>query len=140
MAQLERILVAVDFSSPSDAVVDEALFLAQRFGASLDLMHVWRMSRNDDGPAAPLQSFVASEPGHRMTEYLARAEQLGVTARGRLERGDPENIILERASEGYDLVVIGTRGRSGIARVLRPSVAEHVVRKAPCPVLTVHSH
>jgi nucleotide-binding universal stress UspA family protein len=139
MAQLQKILVAVDFSTPCDAVVDEALLLAKRFGATLDLMHVWRMRESEEDPPAPLESFVTSVPGHRMAEYLDRAEELGVNASGRLERGDPEAIILARASEGYDLLVLGTRGRGALAHMVRPSVAEHVVRKAPCPVLTVHS-
>ena len=73
-----------------------------------------------------------------MQKYLQRAEGQGVNARGRLAQGDPETLILECADD-YDLIVMGTQGRSGVSHVLKPSVAEHVVRKADVPVLTVHA-
>jgi universal stress protein A len=140
MVRLSRILVPVDFSAPSDAAVDEAFFIAKRFTATVDLMHVWRPapSPDEDPPTAALSSFARSDVGHEMRRYLERAESEGVTARGRLAYGDPETLILECA-DGYDLIVMGTRGRSGVAHVLRPSVAEHVVRKANVPVLTIHA-
>ena len=139
MMQMMRILVPVDFSSPSDAAVDEAFFIARRFEASVDLMHVWRPSPSpDDEPATSLSSFARSDVGHEMRKYLERAEAEGVTARGRLAYGDPETLILDCEDE-YDLIVMGTRGRGGVSHVLRPSVAEHVVRRATIPVMTIHA-
>jgi universal stress protein A len=140
MVRLARILVPVDFSAPSDAAVEEAFFIAKRFTASVDLLHVWRPtpSLDDDVPAASLTSFARSDIGHEMRKYLERAEAQNVSARGRLAYGDPETVILECA-DGYDLIVMGTRGRSGVSHVLRPSVAEHVVRRATVPVLTIHA-
>jgi hypothetical protein len=59
---------------------------------------------------------------------------------GRLEQGDPEQVILGLASrDGYDLIVMGTHGRTGVSHLVRGSVAEHVVRRAQCPVLTIHA-
>jgi universal stress protein A len=141
MVRMSRILVPVDFSAPSDAAVEEAFFIAKRFTASVDLMHVWRPtpSPDDDVPAASLNSFVRSDVGREMRKYLERAEAQGVSVRGRLAYGDPETLILE-CSDGYDLIVMGTRGRSGASHLLRPSVAEHVVRRAHVPVLTIHAH
>jgi nucleotide-binding universal stress UspA family protein len=141
MARLSRILVPVDFSAPSDAAVEEAFFIAKRFTAVVDLMHVWRPtpSPDDDVPAASLSSFVRSDVGREMRRYLERAEAQSVTARGRLAYGDPETLILDCA-DGYDLIVMGTRGRNGASHLLKPSVAEHVVRRAHVPVLTIHAH
>jgi universal stress protein A len=139
MVRLARILVPVDFSGPSDAAVEEAIFIARRFDASIELLHVWRPEPStDDEPATSLTSFVRSDVGHEMKKYLERAEAQGVDVRGRLAHGDPETLILECADD-FDLIVMGTRGRSGVAHVLNPSVAEHVVRKANVPVLTIHA-
>lgn len=140
MVRLARILVPVDFSGPSDAAVEEAIFIAKRFDAQIELLHVWRPEPSPDPaePATSLTSFARSDVGHEMRKYLERAESQGVTVRGRLAHGDPEALILE-CSDDYDLVVMGTRGRSGVAHVLKPSVAEHVVRKANVPVLTIHA-
>jgi universal stress protein A len=141
MVRLSRILVPVDFSAPSDAAVDEAFFIAKRFTASVDLLHVWRPtpSPDDDVPAASLTSFARTDVGREMRRYLERAEAQAVPARGRLAYGDPETLILECA-DGYDLIVMGTRGRSAASHLLRPSVAEHVVRRANVPVMTIHAH
>lgn len=139
MVRLARILVPVDFTPPSDAAVEEALFLAKRFEATVDLMHVWRADPlPEDDSTDSLRSFARSDVGHEMKKYLERAEREGVIAHGRLSYGDPEELILEWADD-YDLIVMGTRGRSGVSHVLRPSVAEHVVRRANVPVLTIHS-
>jgi universal stress protein A len=140
MVRLARILVPVDFSAPSDAAVTEAFFIAKRFTATVDLLHVWRPTPapEDDVPTTSLSSFARSDVGHEMRKYLELAEGEGVTARGRLAYGDPETLILECA-DGYDLIVMGTRGRGGVSHVLRPSVAEHVVRRANVPVLTIHA-
>jgi nucleotide-binding universal stress UspA family protein len=140
MVRLARILVPVNFSGPSDAAVEEAIFIAKRFDASVELLHVWQPEPSNDGeaPAGSLTSFARSDVGHEMRKYLERAEAQGVEVRGRLAHGDPETLILECADD-YDLIVMGTRGRSGVAQVLNPSVAEHVVRKANVPVLTMHA-
>jgi nucleotide-binding universal stress UspA family protein len=135
MVRMGRILVPVDFSGPSDAAVEEAFFIARRFESQVDVMHVWRPRPNDE---ESLSMFARSDVGHEMRRYLERAEAEGIVARGRLAYGDPEALILEHAPE-YDLIVMGTRGRGGVAHVIRPSVAEHVVRRATVPVLTIHS-
>ena len=139
MVRLARILVPVDFSEPSDAAVEEAIFIARRFEAQMELLHVWRPdpSPDPDAPTGSLTSFARSDVGLEMRKYMELAESEGVAVRGRLACGDPEELILECADD-FDLVVMGTHGRSGVSHVLKPSVAEHVVRKANVPVLTIH--
>jgi nucleotide-binding universal stress UspA family protein len=140
MVRLARILVPVNFSGPSDAAVEEALFLARRLEASIELLYVWRPSASAEEESAEmaLSTFARSDVGHEMRRYLQQAEAAGVVARGRLAYGDPERLILEAAAE-HDLIVMGTRGRGSVSHVLRPSLAEHVVRRAPIPVLTIHA-
>jgi len=140
MVRLARILVPVNFSGPSDAAVEEAIFIARRFEAQVELLHVWAPEPSPDPEVAAgsLTSFARSDVGAEMRKYLEQVESQGVTVRGRLACGDPEQLILECADD-FDLVVMGTRGRSGASHVLKPSVAEHVVRKANVPVLTIHA-
>ena len=68
------------------------------------------------------------------------AAALGVTAETSVMTGRPAHAIVEHAKEGgFDLIVMGTHGRTGLSHVVMGSVAERIVRKAPCPVLTVHA-
>lgn len=139
MVRLARILVPVDFSGPSDAAVEEAIFIARRFAAQVELLHIWRPEPSPDPetPAGSLTSFARSDIGLEMRRYMEQAESQGVTVRGRLACGEPEELILECADD-FDLVVMGTQGRSGVSHLIKPSLAEHVVRKANVPVLTIH--
>ena len=87
----------------------------------------------------PLASFIGTEKGRRMQRLLENAELSGVAARGRLEVGEPAEVIPIVATAGdYDLIVMGTYPQSGLARFLKNGVVAEVVRFAPCPVLTVH--
>jgi nucleotide-binding universal stress UspA family protein len=143
MSQFKRILVPVDFSPCSDAAVEHAWQLGRVFGAEIHLVYVWKPSlftATAESPGLSLTSFAATEAGDRMKGCLERLEGKGARVMGRLEQGDPEHVILELASrDGYDLIVMGTHGRTGVAHLVRGSVAEHVVRRAPCPVLTIHA-
>jgi nucleotide-binding universal stress UspA family protein len=132
-----RILVPTDFSPPSEAALDYGRKLATHFDAALHLLHV--------GENLFLRAVVTD---HRLLEELTmRRVQDRLTDADRrrgavaiVERSDePANEILRYAkSANIDLIVMGTHGRTGFARVVLGSVAEAVVRGAPCPVLTVH--
>lgn len=135
MNALESILVPTDGSSPSLAALAHAVALAIDSDATIDVLYV----------EAPEDLAISSAPDVRaelervLSDAVARAHaQLG----GRLRRidvaGDPLRVILETAAEGrYDLIVMGTHGRTGRLQALLGSVAAGVVRNAPCPVLTV---
>lgn len=148
MYDLQRILVPVDFSGCSISALRYAVRFAVRFGATVEILHVYRPP-NDFFPPIPI-----TEPdGSRRTAFeFAREEaekELGdlvqreVASRGvevvpMVACGDPTQEILLRAGTGrYDLVIMGTRGRSGISHWLLGSVAESVVRRSSCPVLTI---
>lgn len=141
-----RILVPTDFSPASDAAVHYARALAETFGATLRLLHVL------EDPAAST-AFVADGYGVDTAdirealfadarERLARALPLTERARFHVTSealvGMPAATIVDyAAAAGANLIVMGTHGRTGLAHLLMGSVAEHVVRTAPCPVLTV---
>jgi nucleotide-binding universal stress UspA family protein len=143
-AKIRHVLVAHDFSETAQHALSLALDLAESLGAKVTVVHVYELPVYGfpEGPA--MTSDFAGE-----IETAARDVLKGVVARARrktvdidavLRQGAAWSEIDETAKEvGADLIVIGTRGRRGIARALLGSVAEKVVRTAPCPVLTVHA-
>lgn len=136
---IESILVPVDGSSPSLAALDHAIVLAEDSGASLDVLHVAVADEFSVGESVPL----STEAHDDIEAALDAAVELAISRLGpRVERleipGDPERVIVETArAGGYDLIVLGTHGRIGRLHEMMGSVAEGVVRSAPCPVLTV---
>ena len=147
MLKISKILTPVDYSPCSRAALDHALFFAQRFAAKVDVLHVWdvppsvradMMVMSEDGPQS-MQNVLLHGANREMDEFLAglSAEQRARVAI-KVEHGDAVPTIIEVAGrDGYDLVVMGTHGRTGLSQLLMGSVAEKVVRQAPCPVLTV---
>lgn len=146
MLKVRKILHASDFSACSRQALPHALFLARNFGAELHLLHALvphreRLDVPEDQAPEPedlmgrLEARAREELGELLGEEEAGAVKL-VTA---VRRGTyPAPTILRYArGEGIDLVVLGTHGRRAPGRLLLGSVAEEVVRLAPCPVLTL---
>jgi nucleotide-binding universal stress UspA family protein len=134
---MTRILVPTDFSPQSDAALEYARTLATTFGATLHVFHVLPnlfmravVSDPRDLEAAAL---------HQLADRLASGNHAGFEARVAVERSDDpgDEIVTYAQTNGIDLIVIGTHGRTGVAHALMGSVAEKVMRTAPCPVLTV---
>jgi nucleotide-binding universal stress UspA family protein len=146
--QVKTILVPVDFSDCALTALKYAEFVAKTFQAQIDVLHVWEPPRyvlpditvQIPGQAdQTLMDFARSEAGKDMEKFLMALEDDGtVEVRGRLESGDPTDRILELAAKGeYDMIVMGTHGRTGLSHLFLGSVAEKVVRRASCPVLTI---
>lgn len=148
MATFTKILAATDFSDDSNYALEYAEELARKFSAEILVMHV-------DQPLAPVMVSELS-PGldvgamnriaeeqrllalRELDKITARLRDAGLKSRSVLKVGAPFLEIINSAhSDGADLIVLGTHGRSGLAHVLMGSVAERVVRKAHCPVLTI---
>jgi nucleotide-binding universal stress UspA family protein len=141
MEPIKVILHPTDFSECSQRAFPLASSLARDHGARLIVLHVTSLPdlayKGYGTPASPLLA----------EEYLAKVrqelEQLQppdpqLAVEQRIEEGDPTNEILRVAKEtGAGLIVLGTHGRSGLRHLLMGSVADQVVRKAPCPVLTL---
>ena len=140
MIIVRRILVPIDFGQTSEAALNYGIHMARMFGAQLHLLHVFEV------PTAvrdyPVEPFIApvGDAHERLTELLSVTDRRELRPVCETRVGAPCGEILEYASErNIDLIVMGTHGRDGFARALLGSVAEIVVRKATCPVLTVHS-
>lgn len=134
---VERILAATDFSLYSIAALEYAEDLARHFAAELVVMHA------EEAPlaGAELTDVTHAAAERELSRTVAQLRADGVAARGRLCPGAaPDEIVRAAAGERASLIVVGTHGRTGLAHVLMGSVAERVVRDAPCPVLTVGRH
>ncbi len=136
MASINRLLVPVDFSHDARYAAEYAQAIAQRFGAEIVLLHVSAALAFVPGSLLEVRETAADR---QALEALADAlRAAGVRVRTRLRPGVPaDEIVRAAADEGADLIVMGTTGRTGLAHVLLGSVAERVVRRATCPVLTV---
>ncbi|MEO7034039.1 MAG: universal stress protein [Polyangiaceae bacterium] len=150
MLALHKILVPTDLSVCSTRALDEAHEFARQFSASIDLLYVWTMPAlvapeslitgmgiNEQ----PLMAWMESSARELLSRFEEQAKNAGIEVNTSCcERGDPATTIVEHATQGgYDLLVLGTHGRTGIAHAVLGSVAEKVVRSAPCPVLTVRT-
>ena len=142
MIQLTRILLPSDFSELSSAATKYACALADQFNAELHMLHVhesvvipeYAMGIDWD----KLTQDAKKDADARMDKLLDPAWAEGKTIIKATLSGPPFLEIIRYAKElEIDLIVIATHGRSGVAHMLIGSVAERVVRKAPCPVLTV---
>ncbi len=141
MITLKRILVPHDFGETSTAAMNYATALAKKFGASLDVLHVSETARTDINTEFPegLEGSVVDEVRARLLKFATPREtpELGVDLHVRA--GTPHHEITRHARErDSDLIVMGTHGRGSVTHAVMGSVAETVVRTAPCPVLTVH--
>ena len=141
---LKKILCAVDFSEPSRKALRAAMDLASRFDCELTLLHVYQMP----GYAFP-EGVVMAGPevlnelvgriDKVLGEWKKECEDRGLTnVKTETAMGIAHVEIVRIAAEGsYDMLVIGTHGRTGLKHALLGSIAERVIRTAPCPVLTV---
>ena len=144
--RIRHILVPTDFSEGSVRAFETALDMARDSGARLTLFHVHHLPVNVfPDVILPLSPDLMHDIEHSVERVLdkwrADAVAAGVDADARTAVGNTaEEICTAADAVGADLIVIGTHGRSGLSHALLGSVAEKVVRKAPCPVLTVRPH
>ena len=136
--QLHRILCPVDFSECSLRAADYAFELAQRFRAAVEIVHVWQPIIPGGEIRGPMSAYVGEEAEIGRALERIRPRSIDVSCQHHLLVGDPVEEIVELAEEHQiDLIVIGTHGRTGLSRWIVGSVAENVLRRATCPVLTV---
>jgi nucleotide-binding universal stress UspA family protein len=146
MPEWKKICCAVDFADPSRVAMEQAADFARRFEAELTLLHVLVSPPSAATDILVSSRGLAAVEAEKAQEMLAawRADaerRAGRQVRSRVLWGDPAGQIVRHArDERCDLLVIGTHGRTGVARLVLGSVAEHVARQSPCPVLVVHDH
>jgi len=152
MIALHRILVPTDFSETSEAAVRYGVALARAFNATLYLLHVEHRhdleievegelvvekSLRDMGAVTFPQNAARELLGKILTEQEQKDVQAEYVLRASGLGGPSVEIVRYAQERDIDLIVMGTHGRGSVAHMLMGSVAEKVVRKAPCPVLTV---
>jgi nucleotide-binding universal stress UspA family protein len=139
---LKNILFATDFSQAADAAAPIAIQIARRYGAKVYGVHV---NRSDDYTGVAPNAWAAmaeaaeketKEDAGRLNEQLQSIEHEVVIGEGNLWEV-LSNVIQQKE---IDMVVVGTRGRTGFGKTLLGSVAEQILRQSPCPVLTVGPH
>ena len=144
-ADWKRIFCPIDFSDASRAAMEVAADLTKRFGGELVLLHAYPVPGYTfpDGSvvASPrMMQELADQAKRHLEEWRVDAERLVGAPRVSAETaiGEPAAEILATAqARGADLLVMGTHGRTGLEHALMGSIAERVVRRAHCPVLTV---
>jgi len=138
MRTVMKILVPIDFTAPSDVALMYGRHLAKVFGADLHVLHVME----NQFLRVTFKSASAVETGmvRRVAEQLTdddRASLHAVTV-VRMSNAPADEILQYAKEENIDLVVLATHGGSNVAHLIMGSVAEQVIRTAPCAVLTIH--
>jgi universal stress protein A len=140
---VQQVLVPIDFSATADRALEYAIALAQQLQARLTLLHVFDLTplaMGDPATGLPVTALDAleTEAQQLLQASLERVQRAGLQGNSLLVQGTPTQTIVDTAGEqGVDLIVMGTHGRTGLAHVFLGSVAEHVIRQAPCPVLVI---
>ena len=148
MINMKNILVPTDFSDFSKYALNYAVAFAQTFGAKITLIHVTPEKELDSirqvstffepGQLENLLKERESEDRKQLEEFIPSELRKGITVDTIHTVGVPFLDIIKTAKQGeVDLIVIATHGRSGVSHMLFGSVAEKVVRQAPCPVLSI---
>lgn len=145
MIQMKNVLFAADFSDSSQNALRYATSFAREYGAKLWAVHVVDEAANAvcyDMMAGQLLDDLRTDLEQKAREKMERLvppdKAAGLTWEGVVRKGAPAKEIVDMAEEvEADIIVCGTHGRTGLKHLLFGSVAETVVRLAPCPVLTV---
>src|SRR5262245_45934718 len=137
MIALKQVLVATDFEAASEAALVYGRALAHKFGASLHLLHV--AENQFLRPSPPDPALVKASRLRSLNDRLTDDDRRALDARAVIETSDEtaDAIVRYARNEQIDLIVMGTHGRGAVSQFLVGSVAELVVRTAPCPVLIV---
>ncbi len=141
--QVRTILVPLDFSESTSTLLDWAAHLAEQHGSSVVLLHAYHLPvefQQLEGAYLPPEFWanVKREAEDSLSGYAKELSGRGIPVEMVVLEGYAATAIIDEATRrGVDLIVIGTHGLSGLKHLLLGSIAERVVQKAPCPVLTV---
>jgi universal stress protein A len=141
MVTIKGILAATDFSKEATLGIKFAVSLAQEYKTKLYVLHVFDPLPQYDYLLEDYRKKRKDELKDELPRVIPHEVKETLDVEEILEEGHPvHHTIVEKAKElGVDLIVLATRGRTGLAHVLLGSVAEHVIRHAPCPVFVVRN-
>jgi nucleotide-binding universal stress UspA family protein len=144
MKPFEKILITTDGSDDAKAAAIQGLALAKLMDAEVTVMSIMDISSAYFNRGARLTAmaslpYLEDEANLAIEQVSKEAKAMGVAVKKVIGRGVPADEII-KASNDYDLIVMGTLGRTGLSHLLMGSVAEKVVRFASCPVLVIRAH
>ncbi|NJP05330.1 MAG: universal stress protein [Chloroflexaceae bacterium] len=136
----EKILVAVDGSNQARKAVDVANNLAERYHSSVCLLHAYpKIADYIGSPAFEDMIEIRTMDGQELLQSMIHHMHTSVPVETQLLEGPPASAILEVAeTEGFDLIIMGSRGHNPVVSLLMGSVSREVSQKAHCPVMVVH--
>ncbi|MFQ5418020.1 MAG: universal stress protein [Myxococcota bacterium] len=143
--EIRCILVPLDFSEGAGKILEWAAHLALEHGSRVVLFHAYHLPvefQQLEGAYLPPDFWanVKAEAGESLGRCAEDLRSRGIEVESVVTEGYAATAIIDEIDkQNADLVVIGTHGRSGLKHLLLGSIAERVVQKAPCPVLTVHA-
>jgi len=134
-----KILVAVDGSDSAKKAFEKSIYLAQKCNSSLDLVHVVQCELGGDSATTFEIIEDLKDKSKKMLEaYEIQAAKNNVSIQIAVMQGDPAQVIIELAkAKSYDLIIMGTRGRTPFQELLIGSVSQKVLHHASCPVMVV---
>ncbi len=140
--EIKKILHPTDFSEYAGRALPYVEDLAKLFNAEVTVLHViapvFFAAQETVGEAATVMEMMEATARARVQELTEKLKRDGIKAVGKIIHGSPfVEIVSEAKKENSDLIVLATHGSGAIAHLLMGSTAERVVRKSPCPVLTV---
>jgi nucleotide-binding universal stress UspA family protein len=134
-----NILVAVDGSESAKKAFERSIYLAQKCNSSLDLVHVIQCELGGDSATTfEIIEDLKNKAKEMLEEYKIQSAKKNVSIQIMVTQGDPAQVIIELAKvKSYDLIIMGTRGRTAFQELLIGSVSQKVMHHASCPVMVV---
>lgn len=142
MSSFKKILIPTDGSEFTKSAIAKGLAMAKQMGAEVTTMYVVDQTSfinfPMDSTIVSVYSLLEKEGKDAIDHVVQEGEKIGIKVKTIIAEGSPARMIVD-ASKNYDLIVMGTLGRTGISKLLLGSVAERVVRLAQCPVMVIRS-
>ena len=134
-----RILVAVDGSESAKKAFEKSIYLAQKCNSKLDVVHVVQCELGGDSATIfDLMDELKTKAKKMLDEYKIQAKKSSIPIEIMITQGDPSQVIIKIAkTKRYDLIIMGTRGKSAFQELLIGSVSQKVMHHAICPVMVV---
>lgn len=146
MKEVKTILVPVDLDKNTDKIADYAVFIAKKLGASIFFFHAVEFLASSEMALGNFSyedytSAHIDESERIIAKLVGKATKQGCSCDSSVVVGDIVDEIVERADKnGAKIIIMGTHGKRGLEKILLGSVAERVLKRAPCPVLVVNPY
>lgn len=145
MKKINEIIVPIDFLRHTDQITEYAVYMAEKFGASLKFVHVIEPPQSVADQEYPsLRSYTAevvTSAEEKMKQLVEQCRNNFSGCEGTILKGDIVDTLIKYAQDKEgDLIILGTHGRKGLSKMWLGSVAERVIKSAPCPTLTCNPY